>query len=213
MSEAVLPPASPAVPVIEVICVTYRQDGPLRVLVQSFLNQTAANWKLQIIHDGPDPAFDEMMAAFAAGRENRITFWNTDKRYNDYGHSLREQGLRRITGDYILITNGDNYYVPVFVRQVTERIMAAQPDVVLFNMVHSRGPGGRRNPRYSFFETSYRRRAIDMGSAIVRADLARAAGFRDKGFAGDATYFEDVAVAKAGPLHIEKLEDVLFVHN
>jgi hypothetical protein len=39
-------------PIIEVVCVTYKQSGLLKVLVQSFLNQTSGNWLLSVYHDG-----------------------------------------------------------------------------------------------------------------------------------------------------------------
>jgi hypothetical protein len=55
-------------PLIEVIAVAYQRPGPLKVLVQCFLNQTAENWKLVVIHDGPDPEFDALMAGYADKR-------------------------------------------------------------------------------------------------------------------------------------------------
>jgi hypothetical protein len=55
-----------------------------------------------------------------------------------------------------------------------------------------------------------------MGAAIVATDLAKKAGFSDKSFAADATYFESVARKKnAGgeKLYIIKIPSVLLVHN
>jgi hypothetical protein len=84
----------------------------------------------------------------------------------------------------------------------------------MFDMVHSHNfPGGRPLPPYSFFVTEYRRGSIDMGSAIVRATLAKKAGFRDKTHDGDATYFEDVARLKGRDLKVWKQKQILFVHN
>lgn len=201
-------------PIIEIIAVTYRQPGPLQVFLQCLLNQTAGNWRLLAVHDGPDEEFESMMRSFAARADDRMRWRHTAERHNDYGHSLRKDGLGTVSGDYVLLTNGDNYYVPVFIEEVTAAILRGDPDVVMWDMVHShRSPGGRWMPRYSHFQTEYRRRSIDMGAAVVRAELACAAGFRDTGFAGDATYFEDVAAAKDGPLDIAKLKQVLFVHN
>lgn len=201
-------------PIIEIIAVTYKQEGPLKILVQSFLNQTATNWILKVIHDGPSDSFESMMKEYKNENPDRIVYNHTTQRYNDYGHSLREIGLQGVSGDYVLLTNGDNYYVPIFIEAVSKAILEHDPDVVLFDMIHSHSRAGGRNvPKYSFFKTSYKRRSIDMGSAVVRADLARGAGFRDKTFAGDATYFEDIAKIKENRLSIKKLNQVLFVHN
>jgi hypothetical protein len=191
---------------IEVICVAYRRYGPLKVLVQSLLNQFSTNWKLSVYHDGHDPQFERLMESFRAEAGDKITYACTERRYNDWGHSLRDEGLKHVTSDYVLITNDDNYYVPVFVSAVTEAITGTDPDVILFDMVHS-------HEGYAFFPTEYRRHRIDIGSAVVRSSLAMKAGFRDKGFEGDATYFEDIAAAKGEDLKICKINQVLFVHN
>lgn len=201
-------------PLIEVICVAYKRYGPLKVLVQSFLNQTAPNWKLTVIHDGADAEFSRIMAAFAAEAPDKIAYRATEERYNDYGHTLRDMGLKGAQSDYVLITNDDNYYIPKFIEIVSEAIQKSGADAVHFDMIHSHNkPGGRPQPSYCLFETEYKRQAIDMGAAVVRTELAKAAGFRDKTHDGDATYFEDVAKAKGKGFKTFKVPRVLFVHN
>jgi hypothetical protein len=115
----------------------------------------------------------------------------------------------------VLLTNADNYYIPHTVRFLTEAALSTRADVLMFDMVHSHDrPGGRTLPAYSFFATSYARGSIDMGSAVVRGELARRAGFKDRTHDGDATYFEDVARARLpGSLSICKIPRVLLVHN
>jgi hypothetical protein len=203
------------VPLIEVIAVAHRRIGELRVFVLSWINQSSSNWSLRVIHDGPDSQFDDVMECFAREAVGRISFECTPSRCNDYGHSLRELGLRRARGDYVLLTNADNYYVPHTVRFLTQAALGTRADVLLFDMVHSHDrPGGRNQPPYSFFPTNYARYSIDMGAAAVRGELARRAGFRDKTHDGDATYFEDVARARLpDKLSICKISQVLLVHN
>lgn len=201
-------------PLIDIVCVAYRRPGPLRVLVQCLLNQTAPNWRLRVYHDGPDAEVERVLQDASDGAPERVSYRMTEVRYNDYGHSLREIGLRECGGDYVLLTNDDNYYVPRFIEFATQAIVEADPDVVMFDMVHSHdNPGYRPVPGYSYFRTEYSRYNIDMGAALVRTPLAKAAGFRDKTFAGDATYFEDVARTKPTGLKVCKVPRVLFVHN
>jgi hypothetical protein len=184
-------------PKIHVIAVAYQKFGQLKVFVQSWLNQSQDNWILTVIHDGPNSEFDLIMTDFKQRAPEQILFFNTENRFNDYGHSLRELGLKNIKGDYVLLTNADNYFIPGAVEFVNEVFIAHSPDVVIFDMVHSHNlPGGRNLPAYSFFETSFERNSIDMSAAIIKSYLAEKAGFRDKTFAGDATYFEDVMKAK-----------------
>jgi hypothetical protein len=46
----------------------------------------------------------------------------------------------------------------------------------------------------------------------VKTDKAKKVGFRDKGYAGDASYFEDILLDDPRLL-VVKLPHILFVHN
>lgn len=204
-----------SVPLFEVIAVAHQRIGELRLFVLSWINQSSPNWMLRVIHDGPNPEFDDVMASLAREASGRVSFESTPSRFNDYGHSLRELGLRSARGDYVLLTNADNYYIPHTTRILTDAAQQTQADVLLFDMVHSHErPGGRNQSAYCFFPTSYSRGSIDMGSAAVRVELARQAGFRDKSYDADATYFEDVArVRLPHQLMVCKIARILLVHN
>ena len=205
---------------VHVIAVAYKRYGELRVFVQSWLNQSDRNWILTVIHDGHDDEFIQIMKYFTALEPDKIDYKCTDIRFNDYGHSLREIGLHSARGDYVLLTNADNYYIPKALEFINAALLehkSSKVDVVMFDMVHSHSnPGRRKLPAHSFFEVSYQRESIDMGAAIVATDLAKKAGFSDKSFAADAAYFESVASKKnAGgeKLYIIKIPSVLLIHN
>ena len=205
---------------VHIIAVAYKKYGELRVFVQSWLNQSDRNWILTVIHDGHDDEFVQIMKYFTALEPDKIDYKCTDIRFNDYGHSLREIGLHSARGDYVLLTNADNYYIPKALEFINAALLehkSSNVDVVMFDMVHSHSnPGRRKLPAYSFFEVSYQRESIDMGAAIVATDLAKKAGFSDKSFAADAAYFESVASKKnAGgeKLYIIKIPSVLLIHN
>lgn len=200
---------------IDIFAVAYKRYGELSVFVQSILNQTSADWRLTVMHDGPDYQFEVILDRFKAQRPESIFYELTKERYNDFGHSLREKGISTATGRYLLLTNADNYFVPKAVEYIADATIYGDPDVVMFDIVHSHNrPGGRALPDYSFFKTEYSRRNIDISAAVVRTALARAAGFRDKTHDGDATYFEDVArVASPSTLKVTKINRVLLVHN
>lgn len=214
---------------IDVIAVAYEKFTHLKIFVQSWLLQTANNWSLTIIHDGPNDEFCKIMSEFKTLAPNQIAYYCTDYRYNDYGHSLREIGLRHAKNDYVLLTNADNYFVPKTIQLINETLINLQqnnqdPDVILWNMIHShphiRSEDGVSMPAYMYFETSYKRCKIDISSAIVKTHLAIQAGFRDKSFAGDATYFEDITALKQKDpglpienLKVHKMPMTLLVHN
>lgn len=199
---------------LHVIAVAHQRHGELRVFVQSWINQTAPNWKLTVIHDGPDEKFDAIMASYIQQEPQRIQAWCTSTRFNDYGHSLRALGLQDIQGAYVLLTNADNYFIPKALAFINQALQESQgeADVVTFDMVHSHErPGGRALPAYSAFAVQYRPGAIDISAAIVRDELAAQAGFRDTTHDGDATYFQDIQAIR--PLRIHHIPRILFVHN
>ena len=206
-------------PLIHVIAVAYHKIGELKVFVQSWINQSRPNWKLTIIHDGFDDTFVDVMSEFKNKHPDKIFFECTPHRFNDWGHSLREIGLRSALGDFVLLTNADNYYIPKTLEIINESIYRsdAKPDVVMFNMIHSHNnPGGRNLPMYSFFEVDFKINSIDMGAAIVSTKLAKAAGFKDKSYAADAYYFNEVyktQINQNKALNLVKIPSVLLVHN
>ena len=64
-------------------------------------------WELLIYHDGPisSPALLDYAKSIS---DKRIKFIQTKKRFNDWGHTLRDMGIAAAGGDYIFITNSDN---------------------------------------------------------------------------------------------------------
>ena len=202
-------------PKIHVIAVSFEMFGHLKVFVQSWINQTKDNWILTVIHDGPNEEFNSIMKGYKDECPTRIEYLTTEKRFNDYGHSLRDMGLKNIKGEYVLLTNADNYFIPKTIEFINEIFIEHQPEVVIFDMIHSHNRPGRRNlPEYSYFETKLERYSIDISAAIVKADLAEKAGFRDKTYSGDSSYFEDIMKLKLPDgLSYAKILRVLFVHN
>lgn len=197
---------------VEVIAVAFERFGELRVFVQSWLNQTEKNWRLTVIHDGPNDEFVSIMNQYKERSPTQIYFHQTISRFNDYGHSLRDIGLNIAEGDYVLLTNADNYFIPKAIEFLNVEITKHQPDVVIYNMIHSHDQNW--GPAYSLLDTKYAPSHIDVSAAIVKTGLAKAVGFRDKSFNGDATYFVDIANHKApAMLNVVKIKRVLFVHN
>jgi glycosyltransferase involved in cell wall biosynthesis len=71
--------------------------------VGSILAQTFKDYELLVYHDGPllDPE-----------APTPVPMRCSDVRYNDWGHSLRDRGIREATGDYIVHVNADNILYP-----------------------------------------------------------------------------------------------------
>ena len=197
---------------LEVICVTYNQLDQLRCLVASFACQTDLGFLLRIIHDGPNSEMRRSVVEMQQMYPNlRLTYEETLERFNDYGHSLRDIGLTNATKDFIVITNGDNYYVPIFVEELRKKIDSEVVDIVYFDMVHSHVIHDLPNPiGYQTLIAEPRMNRIDIGSFVFRRTLGQLIGFKERGFAADGIFFE--AMLATNP-KISKIYKVLFVHN
>ena len=78
-------------------------------------NQTFKDFEVLIYHDGPTsrliPKFDLP----------NVKITCTDKRYNDWGHSLRDLGIKESTGEYIIHFNPDNILYPIALQKIYEK--------------------------------------------------------------------------------------------
>jgi len=216
---------------ITIICVSYQRYKQIHVLIHCLLCQTLQNWRLLIIHDGKDEKMRREVQGYIDEYSN-ISYTETDKRYNDYGHSLREIGINTTQTPFLMMTNDDNYYAPKFLEFMFDAIKQLNLDFVLCNMVSShefrfsgepshdvytnvtRAPDGTYTQApYNVIHSIPQKHCVDIGNFIIKTSLAKAVGFRDKSFAGDGTFVEDVVRQNTGQVNLGKVHKVLFVHN
>jgi hypothetical protein len=169
---------------LKVIMVAYQRIVPLRIAVDSFLNQTDDRWELHVIHDGPAPhvIWDFM------SRRNKIHFSETSAVNGKWGHPNRRSMLERIeadASDYILITNDDNYYIPTYVKLIQQH-MKPGVGMIYYNTLHSYF-------NYTVHTSQLKVGRIDMGAFVVRADVAKAVGFKHDKEVADGMYCEECA--------------------
>ena len=176
------------------------------ILIHALQAQTHDNWELLLVHDGPNDL--GLAATIAAFNDKRIDFLETTLRHNDWGHSLRRYALERIaqekSGDYIVVTNADNYYVPGFLSLM---LNAFEDDTVVTycNAVHShRG--------WTHLDTRIARLYIDCGVVMARREEALSVGWTSTEFAADWTYVDGLA-SSYGLDRFIKVQQALFVHN
>jgi len=193
---------------LHVICVAYQRVIPLRILIDSFLVQTVPNWVLHIVHDGPAP--QSVWEVINSYSDPRIRFWCTSVRYGNFGHVNRRNTLQSLTGDltndYVLLTNDDNYYVPVFVNHFLKECKS-NVGMVYCDTVHS-------YMGYSVLHSRVKEGFIDCGSFITRLDVAQSVGFRHDHHSADGTFAEECArYCVSHNLVVRYIPRPLFVHN
>lgn len=204
---------------INVIVSTYQQYIELEILVKSFINQTDKRWKLWVIHDGRDESFDILMNKIKIEYNefwNQIQFLSTSERYNDYGHSLRDYGLKNFhlpDKEFVLFTNGDNYYCPVFVEEML-KVVNDKIQIVYCDMVHSHNRGdSSAKGTYGFFNTQFQPYICDIGAFMIRCELAKKIGFNHRDHDADAHFIKELNDTGLTGWNIQKVPKVLFIHN
>lgn len=193
---------------IDIIAVTYGQNDILKCFINSIKSQSNPNWRLFIIHDGENIELKKDLLENGYLVDKKVIFYEFPVRTSSYGHKLRKWGLETLAeNEYVLITNGDNYYTP----NMVDEILKCDEDFIYFDMIHSHKNMNNENKNhYGFMKTQVKQSAIDMGSAAIKTKLAKESGFNNFEFAADWKYFEGVLNRKPT---IKKIEKVLFVHN
>jgi glycosyltransferase involved in cell wall biosynthesis len=208
---------------LSIVVVTYKQPMALQCLLSSLACQVVQNFEVLIYHDGPDAETACIAERFARGSD-RFRYHETPMRHGDWGHSLRALGIEQARGDYLLITNGDNYYVPRFTEFAFQAVSRGAKDraeddwgpldMVLWNLVHSYSSPGRRTLRcYTPFRVFPARYMVDIAAVMVRTALARRVGFADRSHSGDASYVERILSLADTRIRVGKVEKTLAVHN
>ena len=192
---------------IQIIAVAYNRPIQLRTLIDCFLVQTDPRWNLHIVYDGPAPdIIQEIMGLY---EDNRINFYCSQKRNGCYGHPNRRKALEKLKGDdsdFVLLTNDDNYYVPVFVEQMLQAATRTV-GIVSCNTVHS-------HFQYKVHESRLIENGIDMGAFIVRYPIAKNIGFKYDDFSADGKYAVECAEAcRACRMEVVHIPKPYFVHN
>jgi len=193
---------------LKVICVACERPVEMTILLHSFLAQTCSDWELWFVHDG-DPSDAVIRSSSLYANEPRIHFIVSHLRRGNYGHPNRKWMLENIPheeGDYVLITNDDNYYVTEFVEQM---LSACIPDTgfVMCDCLHS-------YDHYDYFSCETAECKIDMGEFIVRLDIAKEVGFTHDHHSADGAFaVECVRKCVDMGLLIRKIDRALFIHN
>jgi hypothetical protein len=177
-------------------------------MIDNFLLQTCENWKLTIVYDGPAPQSIKDVMRLSL-HDNRVNFIQTPERTQCYGHLNRKKYLQEIKGeskDFVLITNEDNIYVDAFVELFLKEYKS-NVGLICCNTVHS-------YMGYNVLNTQIKENFIDMGSFIVKLDVAQHVGFNHTHVSADGRYaVECLAECQKRGLIAVKINKPLFIHS
>jgi hypothetical protein len=173
--------------------------------IASVQSQTFTDYELLVYHDGP--LLDRRLPLGVPVRE-------TAERANDYGHSLRDLGIREATGEYVLFFNPDNVLYPFALEHIDRELDRASrifdedgrcldgPDVVIFpilmrgvQVAHKRLCRWDDPSIYTIFTgVPVKLHQIDCMQLVMRRELWLAeGGWSDRSHDGDGVMYERFA--------------------
>lgn len=192
---------------IDIIAVTYGHNEILKCFINSIKSQTSNNWRLVLIHDGPNEKLKKELE-----NENylndKISFIEYPERTENFGHKLRKWAIENVVeNEYLLLTNGDNYYTPNMVYEVSQR----NEDFIYFDMIHSYSIHKNHNQSsYGYLNCRLEFGSIDMGCVVMRSGISKKIGFNQIKSSADWDYFNEALKVTN---NIYKINKILFVHN
>ncbi len=197
---------------LRIISVTWGHKLELDVFCASLLLQTSPDWTCEIWHDGEwDDEALRIANRYADMSDGRITLMFTDERNQQYGHISRRialDGLQCDDGDFVLISNCDNYAIPDLTKQVLDAVKGRDNvGLVYFDIAHS-------HCKWKHHKSELKEGGIDMTACAIRADIAKRIGFRWTHYSADGRYIAECAgLASRMGLCAAHIENILFVHN
>jgi hypothetical protein len=189
------------------ICISaYLNDSKQRVdalfaCVYSILSQSYQNFEIYIHHDGP--LNDNTLADKFRKIDDRIIFLDNLEHKGHWGFFHRHNvSMIEPHADWVLYTNEDNYYVPIFLEKMIWEAKKHNTKMVYCDTLHS-------HFHYNVLDTMVSVGRIDMGSFISHMDLIKSTPWVDFHSGSDGVYAEKIG-AKTTPI---KCQGILFVHN
>lgn len=179
---------------VTIICPTY-QNYPQ--IVSSLICQTYPHWELWLIHDGPGMIND-------LPDDPRIKFSHTPVRRGNWGHEIRSEYLQKVTSEFVLISNPDNYYAPKFL----EKSVASCKTVASYcaQIVHN-------YTDYKVMNCRPERGFIDCGQVLMRTDKVKRVGWRNiTDHSADWLFFKDILLTY-GKGSFTAFPGCHFIHN
>lgn len=166
--------------------------------IQSLLCQTNPNWKAIVYHNG----FNAVMRDQVINLDPRITYRESDTNTGMWGTLNRILALEEVTTDYVIQSSIQDYWVPWAVQT----ILSSNASLIYFNSInHLIGP--------QVLDCELQGGRVDWGNVAVRTPIAKAAGIpQPEAFAADWHTFEKI-LADNPYMTIEKISQVLTIHN
>lgn len=112
---------------ISIILNVYNGEKYLAHCIQSVLRQTYKDFELLIINDGSTDTTQTIAESFQA-KDTRIIVYNTE---NKGISGSRHYGLRKVSGEYLIFIDCDDYIEPTFLEKLYSALITRSADMAI----------------------------------------------------------------------------------
>lgn len=133
------------------------------------------------------------------------------------GHHTRNYGIQAARGEFIVLTNSDNYFMSGWIHALSQAVQSST-GIVHWNCISNLWRwsmfGGSEVERRKGAGTRLRRGQVDLSCVAVRAEIAKKIGFPWRHYEGDWDYVE-ACMWEAGQkgMKVVGIDSCLSVHN
>ncbi len=192
---------------VSIIIPVYNVDEYLQESLESVLAQTYPNWEALLVDDGATDQSGKICDAFSA-KDKRFKVFHLE---NKGAAAARNFALDRISGDYVVFIDADDYVKPDFIEKMLQAAIDTNVQLVVCDWMY----GPRHSPedfwRHKTTDTPAKR-LIDLNqyawtgkyshlfvwAAMYSATLARSFSFSVDLFVGEDTLYFASVLKKAG---------------
>ncbi|MDG0811833.1 glycosyltransferase family 2 protein [Cohnella rhizosphaerae] len=122
---------------LSVIIPVYNAERHINKCLDSVKNQTYSNWEAIIIDDGSSDNSYSLLLNYALSDDR----FKVCKQDNQGPGSTRNNAIAKVTGDYIIFIDADDYINVDYFSELNKCIESDQPDVVFIDVLHEKPSG------------------------------------------------------------------------
>jgi hypothetical protein len=178
-----------------VVRVKYAPDR-MHAFLLCMRRQRYENWELIFVTDGPNPAAAELVGR---SEDSRVKLIETERPLGRWGHPYRQRGIDAAAGEYIGLSNDDNYYVPGYIEQMVNALVQHSALLALSPIVHN------------YWGWQQVGAGHDIGAWIARRELVERTPWTGTDYMSDEHYLTQLHQNAGG--RVTTLDRPLFVHN
>lgn len=174
----------------------------------------APQYEILVYHDGPS----------SRPLPEGIAITETRERFNDWGHTLRDMGMREARGEYVIHFNPDNLLYPYALEELHKELLRPRPkmknvvdnkEIVIFPILMRgmqtdgrllwREPGNEDTAAMIFTGFPARKFNIDCMQLVMRRETwLREGGWRDRTEESDGNMYPEF-VKKYGAKYVARV--------